>query len=58
MLRSIRENRGGEGVRMLGGRIVTLWGLAIKEVLDKSADVYDSGPAPRARACRTSSPTR
>jgi cytochrome P450 len=42
-LRSIREKHGGEGAQLLGGRIVTLWGRdAIREVLDKSADVYAS----------------
>jgi cytochrome P450 len=46
VLSEIRRRHGGEGVRLLGGRIVTLWGRdAIGEVLDKSADVYasDSG---------------
>jgi cytochrome P450 len=42
-LREIRRRHGGEGVRLLGGRIVVLWGPeAIREVLDKSADVYAS----------------
>ena len=46
VLSKLREKHGGEGVRLLGGRIVTLWGRdAIAEVLDQSADVYasDSG---------------
>ena len=46
VLAGLRRKHGGEGVRLLGGRIVTLWGRdAIAEVLDKSADVYasDSG---------------
>lgn len=46
VLSELRRKHGGEGVRLLGGRIVTLWGRdAIAEVLDKSADVYasDSG---------------
>ena len=46
VLSDLRSKYGGEGVRLLGGRIVTLWGRdAIAEVLDKSADVYaaDSG---------------
>jgi cytochrome P450 len=46
LVQRIRRRRGGEGVRLLGGRIVTLWGVdAIREVLDRSADVYasDSG---------------
>ena len=43
---SIRRNHPGQGARLLGGRIVVLWGPeAIREVLDRSADVYasDSG---------------
>ena len=44
VLRGIREKHGGQGAKLLGGRIVTLWGgEAIREVLDRSADVYDSG---------------
>ena len=45
-LSRIREKRGGQGVRLLGGRLVVLWGPeAIREVLDQSADAYasDSG---------------
>ena len=45
-LLAIRRKHGGEGVRLLGGRIVVLWGPdAIREVLDHSADAYasDSG---------------
>jgi cytochrome P450 len=43
MLQGLRAKHGGQGVRLLGGRIVTLWGEgAIREVLDKSADVYAS----------------
>ena len=43
VLRDIRRKHGGEGVRLLGGRIVVLWGPeAIREVLDQSADVYAS----------------
>ena len=50
VLRSIREKHGGEGVRLLGGRIVTLWGpTAISEVLEKSADVYHSGSGAKAK---------
>src|SRR5215213_3361534 len=41
VLKSIRAKHGGQGARLLGGRIVTLWGPdAIREVLDRSADVY------------------
>ena len=44
LLAQMRRKHGGQGVRILGGRIVTLWGDdALHEVLDKSADVYDSG---------------
>jgi cytochrome P450 len=45
-LRAIRAKHGGQGARLLGGRIVVLWGPeAIREVLDASADAYasDSG---------------
>ena len=50
VLRGIRANHGGEGARILGGRIVTLWGPgAITEVLDRSADVYDSGAGAKAK---------
>ena len=50
VLKGIREKHGGQGARLLGGRIVTLWGPdAIGEVLDKSADVYDSGSGAKAK---------
>jgi len=45
-LADIRRRHQGEGARLLGGRLVVLWGeQAICEVLDKSAEVYasDSG---------------
>jgi cytochrome P450 len=45
-LAAIRRNHGGQGAKLLGGRMVVLWGIdAIREVLDRSADVYasDSG---------------
>jgi cytochrome P450 len=45
-LASLRRKHGGEGIRLLGGRIVVLWGVvAIREVLDRSAELYagDSG---------------
>jgi cytochrome P450 len=45
-LSSIRDKHGGQGIRLLGGRMVVLWGPdGIREVLDQSADVYasDSG---------------
>jgi cytochrome P450 len=43
VLSDIRRRSGGQGVRLLGGRIVTLWGPeAIGEVLERSADLYAS----------------
>lgn len=42
-LADLRRARGGQGARLLGGRLVLLWGSdAIREVLDGSADVYAS----------------
>jgi cytochrome P450 len=39
----IREKHGGDGVRILGGKITVLWGEdAIREVLDNSATEYAS----------------
>ena len=46
LLSDMRRNHPGEGVRLLGGRLVVLWGSdATREVLDRSAEVYagDSG---------------
>jgi cytochrome P450 len=46
VLSGARNKHDGQGVKILGGRIVVLWGeSAIKEVLDNSADAYagDSG---------------
>ena len=44
VLASIRAKNGGQGARLLGGRMAVVWGPdAIREVLDRSADVYDSG---------------
>jgi cytochrome P450 len=45
-LAEIRKRYPGQGARLLGGRLVVLWGEdAIREVLDQSADTYasDSG---------------
>jgi cytochrome P450 len=45
-LAGIRRRYPGQGARLLGGRLVVLWGEdAIREVLDQSAEVYasDSG---------------
>jgi cytochrome P450 len=46
VLSELRAKHGGQGVRLLGGRLVTLWGPdAIREVLDRSGDTFagDSG---------------
>jgi cytochrome P450 len=46
VLRDIRRRHGGDGVKLLGGRIVVLWGPdAIRDVLDRSAEDFagDSG---------------
>jgi cytochrome P450 len=46
VLSQIRRRHPGQGARLLGGRIAVVWGTdAIREVLDRSADVYasDSG---------------
>ncbi len=43
-LQEIKRKHPGQGVKLLGGRIVVLWGPdAIRELLEQSADVYDSG---------------
>ena len=42
-LASIRANHGGQGARLLGGRLVVVWGTeTIGEVLEASADAYAS----------------
>jgi cytochrome P450 len=49
-LAEIRRQHPGQGVALLGGRIVVLWGpAAIKEVLDQSADVYASDSGAKAK---------
>jgi cytochrome P450 len=43
-LADLRRKHPGQGARLLGGRLVVLWGEdAIREVLDQSADAYTSG---------------
>jgi cytochrome P450 len=43
VLDSIRAKRGGEGVRLMGGKMTVLWGeTAIREVLENSATKYAS----------------
>jgi cytochrome P450 len=50
VLSSVRRKHDGQGVRLLGGRLVVLWGEgAIKEVLDRSADVYASDSGAKAK---------
>ncbi|MFL5782289.1 MAG: cytochrome P450 [Thermoleophilaceae bacterium] len=49
-LSKIRERHGGQGVRLLGGRIAVVWGEpALREVLDRSADVYASDAGAKAK---------
>jgi cytochrome P450 len=49
-LAEVRHEHPGQGVALLGGRIVVLWGpAAIKEVLDQSADVYASDSGAKAK---------
>jgi cytochrome P450 len=49
-LSAVRRKYGGQGVRLLGGRIVAAWGRdAIREVLDRSADVYASDAGAKAK---------
>jgi cytochrome P450 len=44
VLSQIRDKHGGQGVKLLGGKLVVLWGPdAIRSVLDNSADAFDSG---------------
>jgi cytochrome P450 len=53
VLSGVRSKRDGQGVRLLGGRIVVLWGEeAIREVLDYSATVYDAGSGAKAKGMR------
>ncbi len=49
-LSGLRRRHGGEGVRLLGGRLLVLWGAAaIREVLDRSADAYGSDAGAKAK---------
>jgi cytochrome P450 len=49
-LSSVRRKHDGQGVKLLGGRIVVLWGEpAIREVLDASADAYASDAGAKAK---------
>ena len=50
VLTGIRRKHDGQGVRLLGGRLVVLWGAsAIREVLDNSADLYASDAGAKAK---------
>jgi cytochrome P450 len=50
VLSRIRRKHDGQGVRLLGGRLVVLWGEdAIKDVLDQSADAYASDSGAKAK---------
>jgi cytochrome P450 len=47
---AIRKKHPGQGVRLLGGRIVVIWGAdALREVLDRSATVYASDAGAKAK---------
>jgi cytochrome P450 len=49
-LAAIRAKRPGQGVRLLGGRIVVVWGEdALREVLDGSAVLYGSDAGAKAK---------
>jgi cytochrome P450 len=49
-LAALRRKHDGEGIRLLGGRLVVLWGTeAIREVLDRSADLYASDAGAKAK---------
>src|SRR3954452_2307265 len=46
----LRRKHPGQGLRLFGGRLVVLWGSdAIREVLDKSADLYASDAGAKAK---------
>jgi cytochrome P450 len=50
VLTGLRRRHGGEGVRLLGGRLIVLWGAdAIREVLDRSAELYASDAGAKAK---------
>jgi cytochrome P450 len=49
-LAALRRNHDGEGIRLLGGRLVVLWGAeSIRQVLDHSADLYASDAGAKAK---------
>jgi cytochrome P450 len=50
LLSGLRRRHGGQGLRLLGGRMVLLWGRdALREVLDRSADVYAADAGAKAK---------
>jgi cytochrome P450 len=50
VLSALRAKHGGQGVRLLGGRMVTLWGSeAIREVLDRSGTDFASDSGAKAK---------
>src|SRR3978361_38834 len=50
LLSKLRRKHAGEGLGLLGGRIVVLWGVdAIQDVLDHSADLYASDAGAKAK---------
>jgi cytochrome P450 len=49
-LTKLRRKYGGQGLKLLGGRLVVLWGeTAIREVLDGSADSYAGNAGAKAK---------
>jgi cytochrome P450 len=50
VLGDIKRKHPGQGAQLFGGRMVVLWGAdAIREVLDKSADLYASDTGAKAK---------
>src|SRR5437588_3140529 len=46
----LRRRHGGQGVRLLGGRLIVLWGDdATREILDRSAELYASDGGAKAK---------
>ncbi|HET6864612.1 MAG TPA: cytochrome P450 [Solirubrobacteraceae bacterium] len=49
VLTAVRRRHGGQGVRLLRGRLIVLWGVdAIREVLDRSAELFASDAGAKA----------
>jgi cytochrome P450 len=50
LLSGVRRRHDGQGVRLFGGRLIVLWGAdAIREVLDRSAELYASDAGAKAK---------